>query len=70
MPYWLAILHACTVVIDVCSLSQGAQSVFKELPHEYVSPDDLKEVMEKGGECVGVLVWVTLGGECVGVLVW
>ncbi|XP_064400611.1 alpha-aminoadipic semialdehyde synthase, mitochondrial-like [Halichondria panicea] len=30
------------------NVSQGAQSVFKELPHEYVSPDDLREVVEKG----------------------
>ena len=26
--------------------------MFQELPHEYVSPDDLKEVVEKGGDFV------------------
>ena len=29
---------------------QGAQEIIQELPHEYVSPDDLKEVCENGGE--------------------
>ena len=29
--------------------SQGAQEVFRELPHEYVSPRDLKDVVESGG---------------------
>ena len=28
---------------------QGAQEVFQELPHEFVSPTDLKEVNERGG---------------------
>ena len=28
---------------------QGAQEVFRELPHEYVSPYDLKDVVENGG---------------------
>ena len=37
---------------------QGAQEVFQELPHEFVSPKDLKEVTEKGGR----LMYVT---ECV-----
>ena len=31
---------------------QGAQEVFKELPHEYVSPYDLKDVAENGGTCM------------------
>jgi len=29
---------------------QGAQEIIQELPHEYVSPNDLKEVCENGGE--------------------
>ena len=29
---------------------QGAQEIIQELPHEYVSPNDLKEVCETGGE--------------------
>ena len=29
---------------------QGAQEIIQELPHEYVSPYDLKEVSENGGE--------------------
>ena len=30
------------------NVSKGAQSVFKLLPHEFVSPNDLKEVVENG----------------------
>lgn len=30
------------------NVSQGAQDVFKKLPHEYVSPFELKDVMETG----------------------
>lgn len=30
------------------NVSQGAQEVFQELPHEFVSPQDLKEVSKKG----------------------
>jgi alpha-aminoadipic semialdehyde synthase len=30
------------------NVSQGAQEVFKVLPHEYVSPHDLKDVIENG----------------------
>jgi alpha-aminoadipic semialdehyde synthase len=30
------------------NVSQGAQEVFKELPHEYVAPLDLKDVSENG----------------------
>ena len=28
---------------------QGAQEVFKELPHEFVSPDSLEDVVKNGG---------------------
>ena len=28
---------------------QGAQEVFKELPHEFVSPDSLEDVIKNGG---------------------
>ena len=28
---------------------QGAQEVFRELPHQYVSPLELKDVVENGG---------------------
>ena len=28
---------------------QGAQEVFKELPHEFVSPDSLENVVKNGG---------------------
>ena len=31
------------------NVSQGAQDVFKVLPHEYVSPEDLKDVLMNGG---------------------
>ena len=29
-------------------MSQGAQEVFRELPHEYVAPSQLKKVAEHG----------------------
>ena len=32
------------------NVSQGAQDVFKVLPHEYVSPDELKDVLMNGGQ--------------------
>lgn len=38
---------------------QGAQEVFQELPHEFVSPKDLKEVTEKGGRLMYVMEYVT-----------
>ena len=31
------------------NVSQGAQEVFRELPHEYVTPSQLKKVAEHGG---------------------
>ena len=31
------------------NVSQGAQDVFKVLPHEYVSPNELKDVLMNGG---------------------
>ena len=30
------------------NVSQGAQEIFQELPHEYVPPSMLKQVAEKG----------------------
>ncbi|XP_065915090.1 alpha-aminoadipic semialdehyde synthase, mitochondrial-like isoform X1 [Dysidea avara] len=30
------------------NVSQGAQEIFQELPHEYISPKDLKDVSENG----------------------
>lgn len=31
------------------NVSQGAQEIFQELPHEYVPPSMLKKVAEHGG---------------------
>ena len=31
------------------NVSQGAQEIIQELPHEYVSPDMLQKVAEHGG---------------------
>lgn len=31
-------------------MSQGAQEVFQELPHEYVPPEMLQKVAEHGGK--------------------
>ena len=33
----------------MCILTQGAQDIFKELPHMYVHPHDLKKAVEQGG---------------------
>ena len=33
---------------------QGAQEIFSQLPHEFVSPDSLKDVVERGGALAGV----------------
>ena len=38
-------IHAHTIIL------QGAQEVFKELPHEFVSPDSLEDVVKNGGGC-------------------
>lgn len=32
------------------NVSQGAQEVFQELPHEYVAPEALRKVAEHGGD--------------------
>lgn len=32
------------------NVSQGGQEVFQELPHEYVTPEDLRKVAEHGGK--------------------
>ena len=37
------------------NVEQGAQEVFKELPHEFVSPDSLEDVVKNGGGC-GLIV--------------
>lgn len=29
---------------------QGAQEIFSQLPHEFVSPDSLKDVVKNGGK--------------------
>ena len=34
-----------------CFFMQGAQEVFKELPHEFVSSDSLEDVVKNGGTC-------------------
>lgn len=31
------------------NVSQGAQEIFQELPHEYVTPDMLPKVAQQGG---------------------
>ena len=39
--------------IKFCSFFvQGAQEVFKELPHEFVSPDSLEDVVKNGGRLI------------------
>lgn len=38
-------LSICVIVFCM----QGAQEVFKELPHEFVSPDSLEDVVNNGG---------------------
>jgi len=32
------------------NVSQGAQELFQELPHEYVPPENLQKVAEHGGK--------------------
>ena len=43
----VASMRASTRVVICCV--QGAQEVFKELPHEFVSPDSLEDVVKNGG---------------------
>ena len=46
---FIHVLH-CQISVGVCVCvgPQGAQTVFKELPHEYVSPTELKDVVKNG----------------------
>ena len=37
------------VILSLSFTIQGAQEVFKELPHEFVSPDSLEDVVKNGG---------------------
>ena len=33
------------------NVSTGAQEIFRELPHEFVSADELPDVVRSGGAC-------------------
>lgn len=37
------------------NVSQGAQEIFQELPHEYVPPEMLQKVAEHGGKLCTIL---------------
>lgn len=38
------------------NVSQGAQEVFQELPHEYVAPEALRKVAEHGGKFLFLII--------------
>jgi alpha-aminoadipic semialdehyde synthase len=38
------------------NVSQGAQELFKHLPHEFVDPSTLPKVAKKGGKLIFVLI--------------
>jgi len=42
------------------NVSQGAQEVFRELPHEYVTPSQLKKVAEHGGKLSAIILFVEI----------
>ena len=53
MYHWYVCTNTFRMQVQVSSdchfFMQGAQEVFKELPHEFVSPDSLEDVVKNGG---------------------
>lgn len=42
--------RTCWFIFRSGNVSQGAQEIFQELPHEYVPPEMLQKVAEHGGK--------------------